>query len=66
MARTTPMLIAAALGALSAACWGAEALTLSPGAPYRSVKTAHEQFLGERHSQQARLQAWREIVRASP
>ena len=66
MARTTAMLIAAALGALSATCWGAEALTLSPGAPYRSVKTAHEQFLGERPSQQARLQALREIVRASP
>lgn len=70
MGRKTTLFLAAALGLGMATALHAQALDLAqPGQwdiDYRSVKSAHEKFLEGRPSRQARLQALRDIVRASP
>lgn len=67
MAPKANPLLAGALGLLMApSLLCAQTLALPGSLDYAGVKTAHQQFLGERPSRQARLEALRQIVRASP
>ena len=66
MVRRVLLAMITALGAASVSAWGAELFALPASSTYLEVKTLHEQFLGEQPSRQARLQALRDIVRASP